>query len=403
MLFSLDAVHAREGDCLILHYGPKNDPSWILIDGGARGVYKRWLRKRFAQIRETYGFDDDTPFPLRMLMVSHIDADHISGVLDLADELDKAKDRQQPLAYDIRTLWHNSFDDILGNKGEELLSKIADTVDPNAHIDNPVPLPAMSEDTKAVVASTKQGRLLRRVARKLGIKSNDPFEGLVMTAEQGRRDIELGHGLTFTVLGPRRDQVIKYQKQWDKDLPKILADEKKAAEAASFSDESPFNLASIVVLATLNDKTMLLTGDARGDHVITAMVEAGLLEDQDDTLHVDLLKLPHHGSDRNATQGFFEQITADHYVVSADGKHHNPDVATLDFLADARGDDDYHLHLTFEEEAFRNASSSRAPALRAVHDWLTTKKPDNCEVHYRDTEGGAHSIVVDLEEDLPGL
>ena len=34
MMFSLDVRRARKGDCLLLHYGTKEDPHLILIDGG---------------------------------------------------------------------------------------------------------------------------------------------------------------------------------------------------------------------------------------------------------------------------------------------------------------------------------------------------------------------------------
>ena len=34
MRFTLDIRRARKGDCLLLHYGTKNAPSLVLIDGG---------------------------------------------------------------------------------------------------------------------------------------------------------------------------------------------------------------------------------------------------------------------------------------------------------------------------------------------------------------------------------
>ena len=34
MIFSLDVLPARKGDCLILHFGTDDDPALILIDGG---------------------------------------------------------------------------------------------------------------------------------------------------------------------------------------------------------------------------------------------------------------------------------------------------------------------------------------------------------------------------------
>ena len=77
------------------------------------------------------------------------------------------------------------------------------------------------------------------------------------------------------------------------------------------------NLSSLVVLAEFNGKTMLLTGDARGDYIIDSLKEPKLLTNG--KLHVDVLKVPHHGSRRNSAVKFFEMIPARHYVFSAEG------------------------------------------------------------------------------------
>ena len=49
-------------------------------------------------------------------------------------------------------------------------------------------------------------------------------------------------------------------------------------------------------------------------------------------LHVDVLKVPHHGSSRNVEEDFFRDVTADHYVISANGKYDNPDAETLKMI-----------------------------------------------------------------------
>jgi hypothetical protein len=41
-----------------------------------------------------------------------------------------------------------------------------------------------------------------------------------------------------------------------------------------------------------------------------------LLQNDSDTIHFDLLKLPHHGSNSNVEEDSFRRITADSYVVS---------------------------------------------------------------------------------------
>jgi hypothetical protein len=70
------------------------------------------------------------------------------------------------------------------------------------------------------------------------------------------------------------------------------------------------------------------------------------------TLAVDALKVPHHGSVHNVDADYFETIVADHYVVSADGKYDNPDVATLKMISAARPDDAFTIHLTYPTDEF---------------------------------------------------
>ena len=62
-------------------------------------------------------------------------------------------------------------------------------------------------------------------------------------------------------------------------------------------------------MAVFGTKRMLLTGDERGDDILAALKAARMFKRT--SVHVDLLKVPHHGSDRNVEQGFFEQVTAD--------------------------------------------------------------------------------------------
>lgn len=110
---------------------------------------------------------------------------------------------------------------------------------------------------------------------------------------------------------------------------------------------------------------MLLTGDARGDYLLDGLAEQGLLDGQG-KLHVDVLKMQHHGSNRNTEIGFFKQVTAEHYVASADGKHENPDRETFEMLVRARKKADrYKIHLTYEVaeiDPIRKAAREKAIA-----------------------------------------
>ncbi len=63
------------------------------------------------------------------------------------------------------------------------------------------------------------------------------------------------------------------------------------------------------------------------------MQEAGTL-DGSGRRHVSILKVPHHGSIRNITADFLRAVTADTYVISADGRYGNPDVDALALIVE---------------------------------------------------------------------
>lgn len=275
-------------------------------------------------------------------MVSHIDDDHIRGVLDLVGDLADRTEDQQPIPYRVRRIWLNSFDDIIGNQAVEAFEAVS--TDPLRFA--PAGLPVQPQSV-AVAASVNQGRELRDQSAKLAIPLNLPFSGLVMAGAAAGREIDLGEGLSLKVVAPNRDRLEALQREWDAVVKAAGNQQEAAARAALYLDRSVLNLSSIVVLARAGDRSMLLTGDARGDDILAGLKTEGLLEN--DTLHVDVLKLPHHGSDRNVETGFFRAVTADHYVVSADGTHGNPEVATLQMILEARGTDAFQIHLTNSE------------------------------------------------------
>jgi hypothetical protein len=57
-----------------------------------------------------------------MVMVSHIDADHITGLLDLFRDLERAQENRREPFCKIRTLWHNSFERIHHGKAATVQS-----------------------------------------------------------------------------------------------------------------------------------------------------------------------------------------------------------------------------------------------------------------------------------------
>lgn len=389
MLFTLEALEARHGDALLLHYGDLNDPRLIVIDGGPAKVWTTSLRPRLEQLKAHRSPDD--ALRLRMVMVSHIDDDHINGILGLTDHLLDLEDDGEELPFDIDTLWHNSFDDII-KKAKAQGAAFEAVAAEAASAGGAVPSLGLDEPAAAIAASVPQGRKLRDNGRRLALAVNRPFEELVAAPAKGKKALKMGDGLTFTVLGPNSERLDNLEADWKAKVKKLKAKKKNASAAdleqlaAAFLDESIYNLSSIVVLASLDGRTMLLTGDARGDDTMKAISQAKLLSGG--RLHVDLLKVPHHGSDRNVSTEFFRVITADHYVISANGEHGNPDVPTLKMLSEARQADDkpYTVYMTnklTKVDTFVRGEQQAGRKMRAVN------RADN-----------ARSVRVDLGDPL---
>jgi hypothetical protein len=352
MIFTLEALQAKHGDALLLHYGEADDPQLIVIDGGPAGIYKSYLKKRLEELRVERALNG--PLPVRLLMVSHIDDDHIRGVLELTRGLVELQENGESLPYNIFTLWHNGFENLVDDDPDRLFAGLypaVRTIAKEGRLAADFPL---SQSGALVVASVPQGRDLLEDADLLDLELNHPFSGLVAAPKKGRKTIKLGARLSFTVLGPNEQRIKDLRDEWERQIEKISRVGKKEAQAqiAAFIDDSVFNLSSIVVLATLGKRRMLLTGDARGDDILAGLKVAGLFSRG--VCRVDLLKMPHHGSDRNVETDFFRQVVADHYVFSGDGKYGNPEIATLEMLSEARGKDRYTMHFTNREKRIEN-------------------------------------------------
>ncbi len=93
-------------------------------------------------------------------MLSHIDDDHINGILELTGELMTAADAGEPLPLKIRQLWHNSFDDIIDNTPQELLASVTAAYG-TAGLSGELDSEGFAAATAQVLASVGQGIHLR--------------------------------------------------------------------------------------------------------------------------------------------------------------------------------------------------------------------------------------------------
>ncbi len=363
-MFVFEALDAGDGDSLLLCFGSENHPRYVVIDAGRKPIWSSALKPRLAEIGGP---------TIELLAVSHVDADHVAGVVAMLDDI-----KRGDCSFTIQQLWHNSFD--ADRRTNELAG-----IDPGG------------------VASVAEGMKVRALALELGIPVNpegDFPDGFVLRYANKVPRVPIGdkkEPLTMVVLSPTYEDLQKLQKEWDKEK-RSKPRRDRGGGAGLGGPVTAINLSSIALLAEHGGRRVLLSGDAEADQVVEGLRAAGLFVN--DKCELDVLKVPHHGSSCNVVKGFFAMLPAAHYVFSANGSDNNPDIETLDLLWSERGEQrrQWQLWLTFPRDAYKDVEDTgsgaqgRKKVLRAVQEWL-----DRHDVRVRYREPDALGLAIQLD------
>jgi hypothetical protein len=164
----------------------------------------------------------------------------------------------------------------------------------------------------------------------------------------------------FTLIGPTENELKDLRDGWNnwlrdnkERLKKIRSELKKRIDEFSNGalTSSPFdlskwegipnykdvtvpNIASLMFMVEEDGKRLLLTGDAQQEFIIKGLERAGFLTDGN--LHLNVLKVQHHGSEHNMDIEFARKVSADHYVFCGNGESGNPDPRVIDIVFHSR-------------------------------------------------------------------
>ncbi|MDO9019052.1 MAG: MBL fold metallo-hydrolase [Deltaproteobacteria bacterium] len=314
-MLKLRVIQARAGDCLLLMHDDGGTATRVLIDGGMKDIYRDHLRP----VLEALAADGEA---LDLVVLSHVDSDHVRGLNTFFSELRDQRDEGQAPFIAVGGLWHNAFSE---TEEDGTITPRLRALEQMAGVAGVSAVGALS--------TVGEGSILRGLAVDLRVPINAVRQGRPILAGKPVEPVMVG-GVKVTIVGPTKANLDAIRAEW-----KAWLDEKAAAPSSlagvELDDTAP-NLSSLQMLVEADGRRMLLTGDGRGDHLLDALDTLGLL-DANGAIEVDVLKLPHHGSIRNVPADFFDRVIARTYVASANGQYGNPDVATLErLLASAR-------------------------------------------------------------------
>lgn len=324
-MLKLIVVQAEYGDCMMLQSSDGTNSISILIDGGPSQTYERNLKPTLDKILTSKNLD--------LVILSHIDNDHVLGLLDLFEAMKIGKDSGGRELLKVGGLWHNSFSDILGaSDAHNLMSNLflskQFAIIENHH--NFATLPALG-----ALKGISEGRDLTKLAKYLDVPINPQSGGDLVVTKKDDRAIKI-HNLKLYILGPSQKNLEKLRKIWNSWVRSHMriGVAPKDYEALQILDSSITNLSSIMFMVECEGKKFLFTGDGLGRDVIEVLLEKKMLN-SGGRLHVDILKVPHHGSERNVSEKFFNTITADLYIISANGRDDNPSFLTLKWIIES--------------------------------------------------------------------
>lgn len=287
-MLKIHVIDATHGDCLLLDF----DHSKILIDCGPKSFKAR--RDVLANIEKILGENS----VIDIAIVTHNDDDHIGGFEFLLDTSIK-----------INTIVFNSLQDI----------------------------PDIIQDSQKQISYSQDNALKQRLLAERGIKT------LCLTRDSSPLII---NDITLTAITPtaealecmlndanvqkEREEKKRRQKQISSSKTEEIKPEEALQKIQSgqdvfVKDPSITNKSSIGLVIQCGSFSGLFLGDAHAEDVIEGLTVLGFNNHQ-----FDVVKISHHGSERNTNIESLSFLGKTDYILCANNeKHHHPNNITL--------------------------------------------------------------------------
>jgi len=286
----LTMLKACRGDSFILEWGVKNQFS-LLLDGGFPSTYNNEISNLIPKLKN-----------LKAVIVSHIDYDHIFGIIKLIADENITKDF---------TLYLNT-PELIVNKNKE--SQVG----------------------------YEHGELLIELINEKEIKHKALCSSVTKNL--------VIDGLDCTILTPSLEVLEQLKEKWDayrieeaeefenktsdlvssdpvklKNVKEVLNEK----ETAKKWNSDLVNSSSITFIAEYDGKKVLFLADGNPDLIEESLRELGYSTES--PLEVEAIKLSHHGSKHNTTKSLLEILKTDKVIISTNqrGNSRHPHRETI--------------------------------------------------------------------------
>ena len=341
----IDMFPAENGDAFLIRFDNKKN---ILIDMGYADTYKNHIKDSLLKIKNENQCID-------LLIITHIDEDHIEGAIEFFKENGSA---DNPNIIEVKEVWHNSYRHLQFDKKKICnITGFEKTQLEEIKLSNSRVVSKEINETRQV--SARQGSTLAGYLYGLGYvnnKWNSSFKGAAVNLDN-KNEID---DIKIYLLSPDTNKLKNLSSLWMKRLRKIdadfsISDEEIFDDAYEMyikkvkpiseidedknisydltnfetfikkdikqgrKDSSKSNGASIAFVLEYKEKRILFLGDSHEDIIIEGLKR---YKENGKTLKFDVVKVSHHGSIKNNFK-WIEDIVADNYLISTNGEKHN--------------------------------------------------------------------------------
>ena len=301
-VFRLEVFPAQRGDSILVEYGDDNAPKRMLVDGGITRTAREHLVDRLSAMGDDAHID--------CLVITHIDQDHIQGVVELLNTL--------PPNVSIDRVWFN---------GEKHL-----------------PFQPQGVNDALALAELLEG------AHKSAWDAGTGDEAICLDADGTPWEEELPGGLKLTLLSPDAGKLETLAHEWAKVVEEMGVEDEETIAARVEAQENEFpglepmgteevdvttlaesdfeedtaapNGSSIAFPAEYAGKSVVFLADAHPSLVLSSLQKLS----PDAPLQVDCVKLSHHGSRKNTSLELARHLVSPRWIISSNGaqtKHPN--------------------------------------------------------------------------------
>lgn len=395
-MLAIKLLPAHDGDAIIVRIDDAPHRSAILIDGGYTSTFQKCIRSELeGAARQGYELD--------LVVASHIDADHVAGLVAFFRDNGKAI---QPQIISVKEVWHNSLRSLTSShKPATAANPVDDEIlDEIRRQGFPIAEDAEPADISARQGSSLAGTLLSNSYRWNG------GDGTTRITGNGHPSKRLAPNAYVTVIGPNEERLDALRDWWISEIRQLgfvgtITPELKFDDAFEFMtaredlrsdtssyemssrssstktledvyepDDSIINGSSITIIVEHRQLRVLFLADAWAEDTLKSL---RAISCADPPLLFDAIKVAHHGSMRNTSPELLAFIDSPRYLVSTNGsKHGHPDIEVLKAIVDRPARFQRTLYFNYSTPAsqfmksYANVSVTPFEVVEGFADWI---------------------------------